>query len=112
MGARQTVELQPCHNMGGNQKWTMIAAGRIQITNDMCITASAGADADGQAVRLQSCYGDDAQQAWTWCDDTHRIRLRSSGLCLSASFGHQPVPQTRRCDGSTEQQWQIRPTRL
>lgn len=100
-----TVELQPCHNMGGNQHWAMYAKGLIQ-NDGRCLTAASDHDSKG-TVTLTTCSPQNDQQRWTYDRHTETIRLRTTGMCLSAPQPAEKVPRTMPCDGSRVQRWTV-----
>lgn len=107
--AGKSVTLFACHNMGGNQMWAISADGHI--SNDgSCITANE--DATKTEVVLQKCDKYAVDQVWMYDPNTHTIRLRANGQCLTHDE-NQPkrVPVLVDClqngRGSDEQIWRI-----
>lgn len=120
MGTTKQLELQRCHNLGGNQLWYLTKSNEIK-NDEYCID---GVKLSGE-VEVASCHGQRGNQHWSydksvsasWDDmwvhmfsDTFFISqtnviLHSSGQCLSRPTEHNQVAIIKDCDGSIGQQW-------
>lgn len=68
MGKKKKLELQPCHNLGGNQLWVLTKLNEIK-NDDECV--------DGvkmyAEVEVAGCHGQQGNQHWTYDELVSRL---------------------------------------
>ena len=61
LGERGKIVTYPCHNQGGNQKWT-IDNGLIRHKSGYCIEISS----DKAGIYMEKCDPSNPRQIWKW----------------------------------------------
>jgi len=91
----QFAGLVKCHNMGGNQAWSLTSIGELRA-DEMCLEGGGYG-----AAKLQKCHRQQGSQFWTYNLDKKQILHTSSNQCLAAKG---ETPALVACDPSNPNQ--------
>ncbi len=93
-------------NGGGNQQWTYLSNGELQVYGSKCLDVPGHATAPGTRVEIWDCNGG-ANQQWNLNSDGTVVG-RESGLCLDvtgAGTANATPVEIWTCTGASNQKW-------
>jgi hypothetical protein len=99
------VEIWDC-NGGGNQQWTRLSNGELQVYGNKCLDVGGHATAPGSPVSIWDCNGG-ANQQWT-VNSNGTIVGVESGLCLDVTgqaTANGTLMEIWTCTGGANQTW-------
>ncbi|XP_074521365.1 N-acetylgalactosaminyltransferase 7-like [Halichoeres trimaculatus] len=99
-----TVEIGPCHRMGGNQLFRINEANQL-MQKDQCLTKGT----DSSSVIITRCGRNNKHTEWKYSKDMHQFTHVPTGKCLDRSDLLHTV-FISVCDTSkTSQKWEMNP---
>jgi hypothetical protein len=99
------VEIWDC-NGGGNQQWTRLSNGELQVYGNKCLDVGGHATAAGSPVSIWDCNGG-ANQQWTFNSNGSIVGVES-GLCLDVTgqaTANGTLVEIWTCSGGANQAW-------
>jgi hypothetical protein len=99
------VEIWDC-NGGGNQQWTRLSNGELQVYGNKCLDVGGHATAAGSPVSIWDCNGG-ANQQWTFNSNGSIVGVES-GLCLDVTgqaTANGTLVEIWTCSGGANQVW-------
>lgn len=94
------VGLFPCHNLGGNQYWSLSKTGEIR-RDEYCL------DSSGLEVILFACHGSRGNQLWQYQHENKMLWHGHHGKCLTISKNTQNLT-LEMCDvNELRQMWKF-----
>jgi hypothetical protein len=93
-------------NGGGNQQWTYLSNGELQVYGSKCLDVPGHATTAGTRVEIWDCNGG-ANQLWT-LNSGGTVVGRESGLCLDAAgagTANGTAVEIWTCNGGSNQKW-------